>query len=172
MQCDKHVVKMILESAQMLSTAHRLLDGNMYYDVSNKGIKVRRYTLAENNDVFYKAVHQGHPCTIWTMESIENYNWHYKHFIALCNEYTFRYNRTHLTEEKLGTLLQVPPKNIPKIKRTEFRLAMSAFQECIVKGDSVESYRNYYISKLSYVKMIWTKRDMPQWFKNKALEMS
>lgn len=170
MQCDKHIVKMPLESAQMLSTAHRVLDGDMYYDVSNKGNKVRRYALAESNDVFYKAVHQGHPCVIWTMESKANYDWHYRHFVALCDEYTHRYGRMHLSEEKLKVLLRTPPKNTPDIGPTDFRLAMSLFPECIVKGNPVESYKNYYLSKLSYVKMVWTKRDMPQWFKNKVFE--
>ena len=166
-QCNKHVVKMILESAQMLSTVHRLCDGVHYYDVSKSGRKVSRYTLTDDNELYYKAVHQKHPCVIWTGESKSNYDWHYRHFIALCNEYTFRYGKTHMSDEKMRVLLSKPPKNIPDVGPTKFRLAMAQFPECIVEDDPVESYRNYYVTKLSYVKMVWHKREVPEWFLNK-----
>ena len=65
MQCDKHVVKMILESAQMLSTAHRVLDGNEYAD--KKGL--------------YKMAHKNHPSTIWARSSLENYVWLFDHMV-------------------------------------------------------------------------------------------
>ena len=57
MHCDKHVVKMILESAQMLSTAHRVLDGDEYAD--ERGL--------------YKMAHKNHPSTIWVRTSTDNY---------------------------------------------------------------------------------------------------
>jgi len=164
MQCDKHVVKMTLESAQMLSTAHRLLDGKMHYDVSKTGRKVRRYVLTNANDILYKAVHQNHPCTVWTMESKANYDWHYRHFIALSEEYTYRYGKVHLCDQKLRNILNASPKNIPDIGLTPFKLAMAQFPECIVKDDPIESYKNYYATKVANVDMRWTKRDAPEWF--------
>ena len=162
-QCDKHVVKMIVESAQMLSTSHRILDGKLYYDTSAKGRKVTRYLLANHNELIYKAVHINHPSTKWTCESLENYNWHYKHFVALCKEYTYRYGKVHATETKLLDLLATPPKNIPKKPLTPFKLAMGANPECI-KECPVESYQRYYATKVDRFKMLWSKRQVPQWF--------
>jgi len=97
LQCDKHVVKMILESAQMLSTAHRLLDGRMVLGKSKSGRSAKEWKLEDEvlDTVLYKAVHIGHPCTIWTMESISNYNWHFQHYKALAEEYEYRYGKTH-----------------------------------------------------------------------------
>ena len=69
LQCDKHVVKMIVESAQMLSTAHRMLDGQEYKAPSKSGKRmVKKWKLKNHDDVIYSAVHMGHPCTVWTME--------------------------------------------------------------------------------------------------------
>ena len=59
MHCDKHVVKMILESAQLLSTAHLLIDGDELAD--ERGL--------------YKATHKNHPSSKWVRDSSENYEW-------------------------------------------------------------------------------------------------
>ena len=96
MQCDKHVVKMIVESAQMLSTAHRMLDGYVEKRPSKSGKRIISYWVHPNKNyeaTLYKAVHHSHPCTIWTMESASNYNWHYTHWTSLCKEYQYRYNK-------------------------------------------------------------------------------
>ena len=78
-QPDKMLVKMPLETAQMLCTAHRELDGDEYAD---------RVGL-------YKTAYKNHPCTIWARECFGNYRWLYKHFIALGEEYAYRYDREH-----------------------------------------------------------------------------
>lgn len=143
-QCDKHVVKMILETAQLLSTAHRVID-------------------EADDDILYRKTHQNHPCAIWVRESSENYNWAYKHFVALCDEYTFRYGKIHLTEKKLKTRLSEFPKSIRELPMSAFRLAMNSNPECIT-DDPVESYRKYYSTKIDKFKMIWTKRSVPAWF--------
>ena len=89
-QCDKHVVKMIVESAQMLSTVHRMLDGVMERRPSKSGAKLQYWKLDdEREDLLYKACHFNHPSTVWTRESCCNYTWHYNHFIGLCDEYTY-----------------------------------------------------------------------------------
>ena len=70
--CDKHVVKMIIESAQMLSTTHRLLDGKQTIKPSISGKRMVKYWEMDNQydeNLLYKAVHMKHPCTLWTMES-------------------------------------------------------------------------------------------------------
>jgi hypothetical protein len=165
LQCDKHVVKMIVESAQMLSTAHRILDGQLTIDRSGK--RVKKLYIHPNHirdNTLYKVAHPGHPCTLWTMESIDNYSWHYQHFVDLCYEYKFRYGKTHATYDKLANILWQVPSNIPHKGLTPFALAMKAHPECIVPNDPVQSYRNFYKTKKDRFKMTWTKRDIPDWF--------
>jgi len=165
-QCDKHVVKMIVESGQMLSTAHRMLDGVVERRPSKSGkTTVNYYKLNdEREDIIYKAVHFNHPCSVWTRESEGNYNWHYKHFIALCQEYTYRYNKVHSTEIKLAKILKKPPYNIPIQGMTEFRLAMQSNPECIALKNPVKAYRSFYKTKQERFNMDWTKRSIPGWF--------
>jgi hypothetical protein len=166
MMCDKHIPKMIVESAQMLSTAHRMLDGEMYKAPSKSGkTMVKHYLLPDSNReaVMYKSVHAGHPCTKWTMESKGNYDWHFKHFIALCDEFDFRFKKEHLTYIKLNELLSEAPNNIPDIGLTEFAQAMSQYPQCVVKGDAVKAYRNYYHEAKPFAK--WVKgRLAPSWW--------
>lgn len=170
LQCDKHVVKMIVESAQMLSTAHRMLDGYVEKRPSKSGKRMINYWVHPNSykeERLYKAVHHGHPSTVWTMESESNYIWHYDHFVALLDEYTYRYGKTHGTD-KLKTLLCQPPKNISRDGLTPFKLAMADYPECIALGDPVEAYRAFYQTKQDRFKMAWTKRDIPEWFNVRA----
>lgn len=127
MQTNKHVVKMILEAAQMLSAAHHILDG----DDAPAGI--------------YKLTHKNHPSTIWVRQSDQHYNWLYDHFIALCNEYTERYGKIHLTERKLSYVLKTPPVNIPSVGFVQPPCAMP--DQYKVNDNSVQSYRNYYIAE-------------------------
>jgi len=167
-QCDKHVVKMIVESAQMLSTAHRMLDGVETKRPSVSGKTMIKYYELQNPEMelmLYKAVHHKHPCTIWTMESVYNYRWHYDHFCALLDEYTYRYGKTHTTE-KLKYWLVKPPKNIPHVPMTDFKLAMTHEPQCMHEGQTIRSYREYYHTKQDRFKMAWTKRKPPNWFIN------
>lgn len=166
-QCDKHVVKMIVESAQMLSTAHRMLDGVVERRPSKSGkTTVNYYKLEdEREDILYKAVHFNHPCSIWTRECCVNYNWHYLHFKALCVEYEHRYGKEHSTYTKLGEQLKEKPHMIPHLDHmTPFRLAMQSNPECIALGDPVEAYRAFYQTKQKRFKMEWTNRQRPEWF--------
>ena len=169
LQCDKHVVKMIVESAQMLSTAHRMLDGTIQIAPSKSGKRmVKHYRLFDDghlDETLYKAVHYKHPCTVWTMESDLNYDWHWIHFKALCDEYTYRYGKVH-SSERLLQPLRIRPKNIPKGKLTPFKLAMKANPECMLEN-AVLSYRAFYQTKQDRFKMVWTKRSKPGWFQEK-----
>ena len=167
LQCDKHIVKMILESAQMLSTAHRMLDGTLEYRPSVSGKRLVRYyvhpdQIFENN--LYKAVHFDHPCTEWTMESVDNYIWHYEHFLALGDEYNYRYGKHHKSMG-LRSMLFRPPQNIlTGFGKTPFRLAMKDYPECIDLGDPVQAYQAFYQTKQERFKMKWTGREIPEWF--------
>jgi hypothetical protein len=113
--------------------------------------------------LLYKACHFNHPSTVWTRESMHNYRWHYIHFTALCDEYTYRYGKTHSTDTKLRKALAKLPDNIPVKRMTPFKLAMSSFPECILECP-VESYRKFYETKQHRFKMDWTKREVPEWF--------
>lgn len=121
---NKHVVKMILETAQLLSTAHHVLDDEF------------------SHDHLYKKTHVNHPSSVWVRESNENYAWAYEHFIALCDEYTQRYNKTHATEIKLKSVLATPPQNIPYKKMTPIKLAIT--NKAWHRKNPFESYRIYY----------------------------
>ena len=167
LQCDRHVVKMILESAQMMSTAHRMLDGHSVKRPSKSGKRMVNHWIHPDpvlDEQLYKAVHFAHPCTVWTMQTTANYRWHFTHFIGLCNEYKYRYGKTHMTDTKLRRVLSQYPKNLPKKKLTPFALAMQHQPQCINRDDPVNSYRSYYNTKQENFKMVWTKRDDPEWF--------
>jgi len=141
MMVDRHIIKMILESAQMLSTAHRIVDN-------------------VDNDVLYKATHVNHPSTKWIRESKSNYNWLYHHFCYLGMEYNFRYGKIHKSISKLSDILRYAPKNLVDIGLTKIPCAMP--QEYIISEDSVVNYRNYYIKGKSHLHK-WTKRTPPEW---------
>lgn len=171
LQCNKHVVKMIVESAQMLSTAHRMLDGSMVRAPSKSGKTLSQHWVHPDpnlDEILYKAVHMKHPCTVWTMQSNNNYNWHWIHFSALCDEYTYRYGKVHSTDTLLRNVLQYPPQNIPVGYLTPQPLAMQSNPECINKNDIVGSYRAFYQTKQERFKMVWSKREVPEWFQQKA----
>jgi len=142
MQCDKHVVKMILETAQMLSTSHRVVDES-------------------DDEGLYKTTHKNHPCSIWTRLTDSNYNWLFKHFIALCDEYTYRYGKVHLTDIKMREKLKCPPKNIPKGDLTSFAKAMP---DDIISDNVVEAYRKYYLEYKADIARWEKTRKAPDWW--------
>ena len=165
--CDKHVVKMILEECQMLSSAHRVLDGKQVIEKNYvKGSmpprfrNVTRWKLNDDRDhMLYKATHVNHPCTQWSMQTNNNYNWSVCLLDALLKEYTHRYGKAHKCGALFSTLSR-PPMNIPVGPLTLFPQAMP--DDC--KHDNpVYGYRNYYINhKARFAK--WTNRSVPEWF--------
>ena len=168
MLCDKHIPKMIVESAQMLSTAHRMLDGTLTKKRSRSGKTMVKYYKYddERENLYYAAVHHHHPCTKWTKKSKANYNWHFHHFAAMAKEYHYRRGKQHATWEKLGMILAAPPENIPDVPRTEFAQAMKAYPDCLVPGDAVQAYRNYYHQHKAYMAK-WNKSTAPHWWQQK-----
>ena len=165
LMCDKHIVKMIVESAQMLSTAHRMLDGTCTRRPSKSGkMQIKYYELKDDReDVLYKAVHFNHPCTIWARESKENYLWLYNHLEGLVEQYHHRYNKNHKTETILDKL-SVLPTNIPDIGLTPYRKAMNIYPDLMAMEDTVLSYREYYKRKRNDFNMVWTGVLAPSWF--------
>jgi hypothetical protein len=163
---------MVLESAQMLSTVHRVLDGVERRVPSKSGkTMVKSWVLPDARErVLYKAVHVGHPCTQWTMESSANYNWHFMHYTALAAEFEYRFGKRHRSWTELNWELVKAPRNIKRGDLTPFRLAMGAAPECINESDPVGSYRAFYQTKQDRFAMRWTKRDVPEWFQLKEVE--
>jgi hypothetical protein len=162
---DKHVVKMILESAQLLSTAHRILDHQVIrtYVPDGKTRSRTEYIMNDGrDDVLYQATHINHPCAIWTRESVSNYLWLADHFFGLCEEYTRRYGKRHKCYD-MGLLLQSPPKNLVEWESTMPPCAMP--EDYVVPGDPVASYRNYYRYGKKHL-FSWTNRDIPTWILN------
>jgi hypothetical protein len=162
MHLDKHVVKMILEYAQILSTTHRVLDGEEYYVVTEKQRRIKRWKhpCLELENGLYKASHVNHPSNIWARKSRDNYVWLYKLWRELCKEYTYRYGKIHLTYKKLHEHLRRVPVNI---EYTHFSQVLQAMPDKYKDTDSVVAYRRYYIhDKKDFAK--WTKRDVPEWF--------
>jgi hypothetical protein len=156
---DKHVVKMILETAQLLSTAHRILDGKEFIELKNNR-KVKRWRLPDEREVYlYSATHANHPSAIWCRASNNNYNWLYCHFCGLLSEYTYRYGKVHKCEQMKEWLMR-PPHGIPVGYLTQVTPAMP--DEYKVPHDSIASYRNYYRGAKARMHK-WTKREVPEW---------
>jgi len=165
MLCDQHVVKMITESVQMLSTCHRVLDGTMSMQRSVSGKRmVPRYKLNDSRDlVLYHAVHFKHPCNIWIREDISNYNWLLNHTHALCQEYTLRYKKIHACESIMRALATIDaPYNMP-VTNTRTQTFVQAMPEEYKNKDPVIAYRNFYIgSKSKFARWKYTKA--PNWY--------
>jgi hypothetical protein len=160
MHNDKHTVKMILEYAQLLSTAHRVLDGDIVIGKSKTGRKQTRYVLPSDDSILYSATHINHPSSVWVRQSDKNYDWLFGLFQALMTEYTHRYGKTHATS-RLEMHLAKLPKNIPHKPFTEPTPAMP--DDVKVPGDSIASYRRYYIQNKPHLAS-WKKRPVPEWY--------
>lgn len=159
---DKHVVKMILEYAQLLSTAHRLLDGTEYEGRTVKGTrKATRWLLSDDREHnLYMASHMKHPSGIWCRQSINNYWWLYSLWRELMKEYTFRYGKHHVAE-KLIPYLNIPPSNIIETKPDPIPQCMP--DQYKVPGNSIQAYHNYYIGDKQRF-AVWTNRSIPDWY--------
>ena len=152
MQCDKHVVKMVLETAQLLSTAHHELSETHGYSV--------------DKDELYKRTHKNHPCAIWVRTCPENYDWTYHHLIALLDEYTHRYGRTHKTSRLVFILRNNPFGGVvgDPIDAVSYS-APKCMPDDLKKDGVVESYRSLY-NEEKYKIAKWAKtRPQPKWFK-------
>jgi hypothetical protein len=133
--CDKHIVKMPLETAQMLCT------------IQNK------YGIESP----YRSTHANHPCTIWAGQTTENYQWLWELGIALCKEYTHRYGREHACE-RIINIVRHHPENLEAKGFTKFAQAMPDEYKC---DNSIIAYQQYYRGAKSHLAK-WTNRKIPQ----------
>ena len=155
---DKHVVKMILETAQLLCTAAHEL-----------GFE----------DVPYKAVHRNHPCSIWARANRSNFHWLHYFGVALCREYTYRYDKVHKSQAVIETMYTGCGLGREVYESLGSR-SMSQLPQCMpdkYKVDcsrpqkhegwvarTIRAYQNYYrAEKAGFSK--WTKRDIPEFMR-------
>jgi hypothetical protein len=133
-QCNKHVIKMLLESAQLLVTAF------------------------PPNTTRYKHTHFNHPCGKWVRTSLSNYVWLLQHACELCNEYTRRYNKVHKTEHVIVSLEEPV---LPDVGLTPFAQAMP---EQYRNVDPVKAYRSYYVGEKARFAKWAPRAVAPQWW--------
>ena len=149
LHCDKHVVKMIIESAQLLYSSHWILNPE---------------DLPPNA---YKLAHKNHPCSIWVRASLTNYMWLASLAWWLCKEYQYRYGdqKIHKTEAHVVWLINNTPKSIPFVEFTRPALAMP---DQYKQEDVIESYKMFYVySKLKERNIVnYTKREWPKFLIN------
>jgi hypothetical protein len=163
MHNNSHCVKMILETAQLLSTAHRVLDGQETSVITEKGRKAKRWILSDDrNEILYSATHMNHPSAVWCRQNKSNYYWLSLLLKELCKEYTHRYGKVHKCEQSgLVEKLQWTPNNIPIGEFTEPTPAMPDIYKVV--NDSIKSYRNYYNGAKTHLAK-WKNRNIPEWF--------
>lgn len=138
--CDKHVIKMILESVQILSTVLRV-----------NGV-----------DAGYKATHKNHPATLWAGKSLSNWLWIRELTEALNEEYRFRYEKQQ-NHKSYDLMLSLPKAPIEDIGFTE---VAQVIPEEFRMDDPVEAYRNYYFAEKAAI-CTWTRRAKPLWWMEK-----
>ena len=134
-QCNKHVVKMLRESAQLLITAF------------------------PPGTTPYKHTHVNHPCAKWARASLANYAWLLEHARALCDEYTKRYGKVHKSEEVIASLDRAP--SVPDGPMTPFAQAMPATYR---REDPVKAYRAYYVSEKARFARWAPRAEPPEWW--------
>ena len=132
-QCDKHVVKMVLETAQMLCSAQR------WYGAED--------------DHLYADTHKHHPSAVWARANNQNYKWLHEHFMYLSEEYTLRYMRRHKSAIALLEPLRRVPDGIP---RGNFFTPPQCMPAEFKHPCTVTAYKAYYRHKAKTVDMRWT----------------
>lgn len=138
-QNNKHIVKMTLETAQLLCSQFH------------------------PGAAPYNRTHYNHPCSIWARSSVQNYEWLLSHGFALAKEYTYRYEKTHKSSGVIQWCQDnYSSLNLPNIGMTAFALAMP--DKYKVFGDAVQSYKNYYLGDKREM-AVWKKRTQPDWWK-------
>ena len=140
--CDKHVVKMILESAQLLSSVHHMTN-----EVPPLSV--------------YKLTHKNHPCAIWARSSLANYEYLFALTVLLNDEYRFRYSKK-FDHKSMSIVQDMPIPNLPDLPFTEPpKCVHDDFKDI---DDVVDAYRAYYKrDKASFC--TWTNREIPEWFR-------
>lgn len=146
---DKHCVKMILETTQLLNNV-LIQHDNSYQPV-------------------YRQTHKNHPASLWAAENISNFNWLLSLGLDLCSEYTFRYHKRHKCQNILELFGSCPSRyKIPSGSLTTFKMCMP---EAYQTNDPIKSYRIYYRQDKAYIAK-WTNRSQPNWWNDPQYQTS
>lgn len=147
---DKHVVKMLLETCQLLYTCHHAMGSTLLKDAPfRKGTEERGY----------KKLNPNHPCGKWLRQSSTHYLWLSSYGIELLREYTFRYKKSHGCAEHIQWLHKTPPESLANNGWMTPALAMPPEYK---SADPVASYRRYYLGDKQHI-LKWTGRHVPHW---------
>ncbi len=135
-QCNKHIVKMPLETAQLLCSPF--------------------------SEAPYKRTHYNHPCAKWVRRSLDNFVWAFEHGIYLCEEYTRRYKRTHKSEDVIKwCAININQLTFEVDTQTPFELCMPDYVKTI--DNPVKSYRDYYKLEKKDI-AVWPEDKTPFWW--------
>ena len=178
MHCDKHALKMIIEHAQMMASAYYSTLGiSRKKEIPDRQIEVNSLFLGwprkneDGSDWPYGITHVNHPCTIWTRESIENFNWLWECNNHLCDVFQQRWGKEHSIKAIMQWMKQNPP-NLPSSELTPFA---QAFPDCYQEFGPIEGYRKYYAMKTTYMSLKWDYSPQPYWwnedFVNESVQM-
>lgn len=168
---DKHVIKMILETAQLLSCAYWMCES------------LEKAKELNENNLIYRKTHHNHPCAIWVREHINNFVLCAQLGLELCKEYTFRYKKIHITQRRIEWMINNPPSlsSLPIHICEECKIKsgcphiITKPPICITNKDYhtssiIESYRVYYQSpEKSHIRS-YKNRNFPSWFKTKVID--
>jgi hypothetical protein len=152
--CDKHVVKMCLEYAQILCSA----------------LHLNNYKKPEE---LYRLTHRNHPCVLWAAKSIHNWDYLMSLLVELNKEYKYRYNKkeNHKSANKMFSLDSILIINTFGEKWEKNIKPPMCIEDDCKSNDLIESYRKYYLKyKLSFA--TWKNREKPFWVKNYLVKES
>jgi len=139
--CDKHIVKMILEYGQMLSTTHRILDNN-------------------NHPLLYKKAFINHPMTIWVRKSLQHYHYLFDLWAECLCEYNNRYKKIHKAEELYKVLVKEPNNFLS----SKWHNPPQCMPEIYKRKNYIAGYRAFYIGEKSRFAK-WKTNNIPTWYK-------
>jgi hypothetical protein len=162
--CDKHVIKLSLETAQLLSTAMHIMS-NIEESGSkpNQALEGSDSEFNENIKFIYKMTHKNHPCAIWVRHSQENFKWTIEHGLELCYEYTRRFNKIHKSQAVIEYIQKHFDINLIKIKQFTMP-AICMPEQYKISQDPTICYREYYLkNKSKFAK--WKNTNPPDWWK-------
>jgi hypothetical protein len=140
--CDSHVVKMILESAQILCTV----------------------LWMNGMEAPYKPTHTKHPCVLWANQSLSNWIWLKDLAGALNEEFKYRFDH-QLNHKSYEVILSLPTPQLADLGLTDF---IQAMPEEFKHQDPTVAYRQYFIGQKMHLAK-WTKRQVPDWIPKRCL---
>lgn len=144
--CDRHVIKIILEAVEMMAYA---------YDADD--FKPLKWVHKANR-------HLNHPMSRWVRASRQNFDWTYQHAVALCQEYTFRYDKVHSYEQHVQWIgMNMPIDNLSNFGQTDWPRCFGPWKDILeTTNNAVQDYRKYYMVAKRFA--TWKKRPIPDWY--------